>query len=253
MKKGKIIRILMAGAFLLLTGCAAGATPPPAATPSASEPEEEQPHNTTENSGFVQFASPVSGDKIAVMETSMGTIRIRLFPEHAPLTVENFVGLIEEGFYNDRNFHRVINDFMIQGGALNPDGSGGTSIFRDEGGNAQPFVDEFSDELRHFRGALSMANPGMPNHNLSQFFVVQADSIPESFAEQMRGAGFPEDVIAQYQLTGGTPHLDGGHTIFGQVIQGMDVVDAIAAVPTQAGDRPVDDVLIISLTVETVE
>ena len=232
----KIKAIFLAGLFLL-TGCAGGVgSPPPLAAPESND--------------LLQFNPVRPGDTIAVMETSMGTIRIRLFPEHAPVTVENFVGLAEEGFYDGRNFHRVISDFMIQGGAIEHDGSGATSIFRDSAGNPQPFVDEFSDYLWHFRGALSMANPGTRDSNLSQFFIVQNNYVPEQLAEQMRAFEFPENVVEAYVQTGGAPHLDGGHTVFGQVIEGMDVVDAIAALPTGANDRPVEDVLINSLTIE---
>jgi len=238
-------KVILLASLLLLVGCAGASGTP---TPPANEPDDgESP------SDLIQFGSVRPGDTLAVMETSMGTILVRLFPQYAPITVENFVGLAEEGFFDGRNFHRVINDFMIQGGALNPDGAGGTSIFKDDAGNPQPFVDEFSEYLWHFRGALSMANPGMRDSNLSQFFIVQNNDVPEPLADQMRTAGFPEEVVEQYMRRGGTPHLDGGHTVFGQVIEGMAVVDAIAAVPTGANDRPVDDVLITSVTIQIAE
>jgi len=190
------------------------------------------------------------------MQTNMGTIRIRLFPQYAPTTVENFIGLIVEGFYEGNTFHRVINNFMIQGGCPEGTGMGGRSIFLDEEGNPQPFADEPSDALWNFRGALSMANAG-PGTNMSQFFIVQGSEPPEGgLLDAMIQAGFPAEVIAHYAQVGGTPHLDGlmsVHTVFGQVIEGMDVVDAIAAVPTAPGDRPIDDVVIISITLEEAE
>ena len=212
---------------------------------------------TPEPSGLIQAQLPKPGDPIAVMETSMGTIRIRLFPQYAPIAVENFIGLIKEDFYNGRKFHRVIQDFMIQGGAYAPDGTGGMTIFRDEYGNYQTFDNEVVDELWHFRGALSMANAG-PMTNSSQFFIVQSSDPPDSdMANQLRRRhGVPEEVIAHYHQYGGTPHLDGffpfsTHTVFGHVIEGMDVVDAIAGVQTGPMDRPLVEVLIISITLKT--
>jgi len=203
---------------------------------------------------LIQFEPPQPGDLIAVMETTMGTIHIRLFPQYAPLAVENFVGLAGQGFYNDSNFHRVINDFMIQGGASNPDGSGATSIFRDENGTPQPFADEFTVALWHFRGALSMANPGSRDSNMSQFFIMQDRHITPAQVDQMRSRQYPEAVIDRYIQTGGRPHLDWGHTVFGHVIEGMDVVDTIAGAATDSSnDRPLEDVLIRSLTFEYYE
>jgi len=209
--------------------------------------------------GLVQAQPPQPGDLIAVMETSMGTIRIRLFPQHAPIAVENFVGLAGQGFYNGLIFHRVINDFMIQGGCPEGIGTGGMSIFLDEEGNLQPFADEPSDELWSFRGALAMANAG-PGTNMSQFYIVQG-SEPQSedyTEESLRSAGFSEDVIAYFLQVGGSPHLaawpSAYDTIFGQVVEGMNVVDAIAVVQVSDWDnlnRPVEDVEILVVTIET--
>ena len=106
------------------------------------------------------------GDTVVTINTSMGDSKIKLFPEKAPKAVENFVTHAKNGYYNNVIFHRVINDFMIQGGDPEGTGYGGESIW------GKPFEDEFSNELRHFRGALSMANAG-PNTNGSQFFIVQ--------------------------------------------------------------------------------
>ena len=163
------------------------------------------------------------------MKTSMGTIKLRLFPEKAPKTVENFVTHAKEGYYDGLTFHRVINGFMIQGGDPLGNGTGGESIW------GRPFEDEFDVELRNFRGALSMANAG-PCTNGSQFFIVQAKDCDPGLLSQMkeigvnaRGQGFPEDVIAKYEEIGGTPWLDYKHSVFGQVFEGMEVVDEIAA------------------------
>jgi cyclophilin family peptidyl-prolyl cis-trans isomerase len=142
----------------------------------------------------------------ATMHTSEGPIELELYPEDAPKTVENFTRLAGQGFYDGLVFHRVIPDFMIQGGC--PQGTG-------TGGPGYQFEDEPNDHKVE-RGALAMANAG-PNTNGSQFFIVTAES---------------------------APWLDGKHTVFGKVTSGQDVVDRISAVPTGANDRPLQPVTI---------
>ena len=195
----------------------------------------------------IQLSAPQKGDTLAVMHTNMGDIKIKLFPEKAPKTVENFVTHSKNGYYNGLKFHRVINDFMIQGGDPRGNGTGGESIW---GGS---FSDEFDPELHNLRGALSMANSG-PDTNGSQFFIVQAREVPANMLEQMRDLednGFPADITAAYEALGGTPWLDFRHTVFGQVTDGMDVVDAIAAVEKN-NDVPCEDVIISSIDIEII-
>lgn len=195
----------------------------------------------------IQTAKPSAGDTAAVMHTSLGDIKIRLFGDKAPKTVENFVTHAKNGYYNGIIFHRVINDFMIQGGDPLGTGTGGESIW---GGS---FEDEFTPELHNLRGALSMANAG-PNTNGSQFFIVQAKAVPENMLEQMtelEDRGFPKDVTEAYRQLGGTPWLDFRHTVFGQVYEGMEVVDAIASVKVGAADKPLEDVVINSIDIIT--
>jgi len=164
-----------------------------------------------------QLAAPVTGDIIATMRTSMGDIQIKMLPQFAPLTVENFVGLAEQGLYDGVSFHRVIEGFMIQGGDFtNHNGTGGRSIWGSD------FNDEFSPYARNIRGSLSMANRG-PNTNGSQFFINQVNN----------------------------NFLDDLHSVFGQVIEGMDVVDAIAASTTDPQDRPLPPVIIETITIST--
>lgn len=182
----------------------------------------------------------VQGPK-ATIKTNRGDITIQLFPEQAPKTVENFVELAKKDYYNGVIFHRVIPEFMIQGGDPTGTGMGGESIY------GHPFEDEFSNELFNLRGALSMANAG-PNTNGSQFFIVQAKQVPSNMLGQLKDAGYPEEIIEAYTQMGGTPWLDHRHTVFGQVIDGMDVVDEIANVQRDAQDRPLYDV-----TIEKVE
>ncbi len=184
-----------------------------------------------------------NGDTYAVMKTNMGDIKIKLFPNEAPKTVENFTTHAKNGYYNGLIFHRVIKDFMIQGGDPQGTGIGGESIW------GKKFEDEFNPDLHNLRGALSMANAG-PNTNGSQFFIVQASSVPDGMIEQMKDMpnAFPESTVEAYEKMGGTPWLDFRHTVFGQVVEGMDIVDAIANVKVGSSDKPIDDVII-----ETIE
>lgn len=176
------------------------------------------------------------------IETSMGTIQLQLFPEQAPKTVENFVTHAQAGYYDGLTFHRVIPNFMIQGGDPTGTGMGGESIW------GQPFEDEFSQEIYNLRGAVSMANAG-PNTNGSQFFIVQDKDMTEQMQGQMKDAGFPDEIVDAYK-NGGTPWLDFRHTVFGQVISGMDVVDAIAQVKTDASDQPATPVTMDKVTIQ---
>ena len=178
----------------------------------------------------------------AVLKTNHGEIKIQLFPEQAPMTVENFIRLAQKGYYDGTIFHRVISDFMIQGGDPEGNGTGGESIW------GHPFEDELSRELFNIRGALSMANSG-PNTNGSQFFIVQNKNMPKRYIKQMEPAGYPKEIIHAYKQ-GGTPWLDGRHTVFGQVITGMDVVDKIAKSKKDKMDKPLEDITIESIQVQ---
>ncbi len=239
-----------------------------------------------EKYGF-QLDKPSKGDKIAIMHTSEGDISIRLFDKYTPKTVENFINLAKNGKYNGNIFHRVIKDFMIQGGDYeNSDGTGGQSY---DGGK---FEDEFCDKLINLRGSISMANSGRDT-NGSQFFINQKDK--ESFkndggfdsclsnweqvktyftqykndtaqlaslVSQIGTSAYDADVVPKeirklYDANGGNPALDGaynpvdaGHTVFGQVYDGMDVVDKIASAKTDAQDKPEKDITIKSIEIK---
>ena len=249
---------------------------------------------TVAEDGSVSAVTDYSGLPVAVIEVKdYGTIKAVLFEEDAPKAVENFITHAKEGYYDGLTFHRVIDDFMIQGGDPAGDGTGGESIW---GGS---FEDEFTDNLWNFRGALSMANSGKDS-NGSQCFIVQAgdtesmteeyfesieeendksvnekvkdqlaiyelygysgdqlDQIESLLKQQYQNANkgetdFPDEVKEFYQQVGGTPHLDKMHTVFGQVIEGMDVVDAIAAVPKEDEQQgiPQEEIVIESITIE---
>ncbi|MBQ6266815.1 MAG: peptidylprolyl isomerase [Clostridia bacterium] len=195
-----------------------------------------------------QTRTPAAGDTVATMKTTLGDIRILLFPEAAPKAVENFTTHAKNGYYNGIIFHRVIPDFMIQGGDPTGTGRGGESIW------GRSFADEFDPDFHNIRGALSMANAG-PGTNGSQFFIVQAATADPGLIvqmEQLSDRGFPPESVEDYKARGGTPWLDFKHTVFGQVVDGMDVVDAIATVKTGFGDKPLEDVAILGIDVETI-
>lgn len=191
-----------------------------------------------------QLAAPIKNDTVAVIKTNLGDIKVKFFPEHAPKAVENFITHAKNGYYNGIIFHRVIKDFMIQGGDPTGTGMGGESIW------GRSFEDEFTPELHNLCGALSMANAG-PCTNGSQFFIVHASTAPESMIEQMSelSESYPADCVAAYKQVGGTPWLDYHHTVFGQVYDGMDIVNNIASVAVDGRDKPLDEVKIIEIEV----
>lgn len=182
-----------------------------------STPEKSQLKNETKGDNVSELMELKNNEKlIAKFSTNMGDFEIELFPLEAPKTVKNFASLANKGFYDGIIFHRVIKDFMIQGGDPTGTGRGGSSIY---GG---PFEDEFSINLRHDSpGILSMANSG-PNTNQSQFFIT---TVP-------------------------TPWLDAKHTVFGKVIKGMEIIYAIGEVETNQMDRPAQDVVMQKVIVE---
>lgn len=213
-----------------------------------------------------QFQPLATGDQMATIKTTMGDVTIKLFPEQAPKAVENFITHANEGYYNGVIFHRVIPDFMIQGGDPLGTGTGGESIW------GEPFEDEFSNLLRNFNGALSMANSGT-NTNGSQFFIVQNSKLDDTtlasieasrdtqeevlgttedgYSYQVKNS-MPTSVIDKYAEVGGTPHLDFVHTVFGQVVEGMDIVNSIAKVETES-DKPIEDIIINSIEIYNYE
>lgn len=182
-----------------------------------------------------------TGTKVTI-KTNQGDIKIQLFDELVPKTVKNFIELAEKGYYNGVIFHRVIPDFMIQGGDPTGTGMGGESIY------GRTFEDEFSNKLYNLNGALSMANAG-PNTNGSQFFIVTNSNVPKRMIKQLKAAEFSEEIVEAYRQ-GGTPWLDGRHTVFGQVFEGMDVVKAISKVKRNGEDRPNVDVVMEQVIVE---
>lgn len=200
------------------------------------------------NAVFPQLSNEVAENEAAVkLKTSAGDITVKLFPEQAPLAVENFLTHAKEGYYDGVTFHRVINNFMIQGGDPDGNGSGGQSIWAgkdDSIDSGKGFKNEISAFLYNIRGALSMANAGADT-NGSQFFINQN---PADASSQLSTSKTPGKIIEAYK-NGGNPSLDGSYTVFGQVIEGMDVVDKIAAAETDSNDKPTSDITINSIEI----
>ena len=193
-------------------------------------------------SQFPQLNELNTSNPLVTVHTNHGDFKLELFPEIAPKTVENFVTHAKNGYYNGVIFHRVIEDFMIQGGDPTGTGMGGESIY------GRTFEDEFSREAFNLYGTLSMANAG-PNTNGSQFFIVTAKQVPAQMLKQLKDGGWPEEIVEEYAKIGGTPWLDHRHTVFGRVVEGMDVVLDIEGVKRNGQDRPLEDVVIESMEV----
>lgn len=269
--------ILAAAAVFALSGCASAKE-----DTAEAENAQETAENTEETDAqaqaeyeeykayllgggkeFPQLEEPKEGEEIIVLKTSMGDITLKLCPEEAPKACENFIQLCRDGYYDGLTFHRVIDGFVIQSGDPNGDGTGGQSIY------GEKFEDEFSPNMYHFRGALAMANSGA-NTNGSQFYIVQKGEITEGYFDQVDSineqygtdellynsntgkifkSNYSDEARDKYEQLGGTPELDYGYTVFGMVIDGMDVVDKIAAVETDSNDTPTQAVTIDSVEV----
>lgn len=211
---------------------------------SSSSSEVAESSSSQESVDFSKLTLPqltnevTEKEDVIEMVTSMGSIKIKLFPQYAPKAVENFMKHSKDGYYNGTIFHRVIEDFMIQGGDPDGTGMGGESIW------GEPFGVENSPELYHIRGALAMAKTSEPISIGSQFYIVQNATDMSSQADPSKT---PEKIIDAYK-NGGYPSLDGAYTVFGQVIEGMDVVDKIAATKV-TNDKPDEDVKIEKITI----
>lgn len=225
-------------------------------TTSKTENTTEEPNKLDVNYNYEaaaeeQMAQPKEGDTIAVMHVKgYGDITFKFFKDKAPKAVENFLTHAKDGYYDGVKFHRVINEFMIQSGDPLGNGTGGESIW------GQGFEEEFDQGLVPYRGALCMASSGVGRKSLgSQFFIVQANYDP-SDAATIANYGFPESLNNTIKKYGGAMHLYQSYTVFGQVVEGMDVVDKIAqaeVVANSGGEKssPVNDIVIESIDVTT--
>ena len=236
-------------------------------SPALWEYYKDKAKTDGEYSKLPQLTLPEEGEEVAVIKTDMGDMTFKLFPEYAPKAVENFITHAKEGYYDGLKFHRVIEDFMIQGGDPTGTGKGGESIW------GKVFEDEVYPGLHQFNGTLSMANKGV-NTNGSQFFIINRKTTDNDYIDAVReaiqqngqasftlpdGKGvllkdmFSDAVLDVYSNYGGTIHLDNifgaTHTVFGQCIEGVDVVEAIQAVKTYGDDDPVNDIIINAIEI----
>ncbi len=250
MKKIIVLTLSIVLATYVMSGC----TDKNNSSSSESSSSSSSSSSSTPDSSKVEYnglesiynlKEPEKGDTIATIKTDKGDIKLVFFKDIAPKAVENFIVHSEKGYYNGVSFHRVIKDFMIQGGDPTGDGTGGESIW------GSGFENETTTTAFHLRGALSMANTGAPNSNGSQFFIVQAGPIKEEDYKQLVDSGYPEEIAAIYRNKGGTYWLDGKHTVFGRVLDGMDVVDTIANIPADTNGKPDEKVLIKNIEISS--
>ena len=201
-----------------------------------------------QNVEAANFTAPKEGETIVTMklEGYDQPVKFKLFPEYAEKGVENFIELAKSGYYNGLTFHRVIKDFMIQGGDPEGNGMGGESTW---GGSFDGGTDP---HLIHAAGALAYANSGSTATNGSQFYIVTGEVYSDSEIDELQsyGYGLSDSQIDIYSTAGGVPWLDGGYTVFGQVFDGLDVVFDISKVDTDDNDKPTKDVIIETMTVE---
>lgn len=228
MIKKRILGVaLLFSAALFIAGCNANTT---STTSSSTKKTTETSTKVDVNKLDLPQLDPEikANEDLVELQTDKGNIKMKLFPDIAPKAVENFITHAKKGYYDGLTFHRVINDFMIQGGDPKGDGTGGESIW------GEGFAAEPSNQLYHIRGALAMAQSQQPNSIGSQFYIVQNK---DDMSDGLLKGWVPDKIIDAYKK-GGYPSLDGSYTVFGQVIEGMDVVDKIAAVKTDTNDKP---------------
>jgi cyclophilin family peptidyl-prolyl cis-trans isomerase len=254
----KILKATLAAALcvLILTGCKGDST---VADRSGETATAAPTVNLTEDVTILNFTPPAIGEKIAVMTVKdYGTVKIKLFPEAASKGVENFEGLAGMNYYDELIFHRVIKNFMDQGGDPRGNGTGGQSMW---GGDFEGGVPE---GLFHFSGAIAYANSQGTSTNGSQFYIVNTpagyvncgsyqdtDGTVKTVTNlDDSGLTLPANVAEKYKEVGGVPFLDGNYTVFGQVFEGLDIIRAIGDVETDDSDKPLTQVLIESIRIE---
>ena len=237
----KALAVLALLSCLALTGCSlkeklSGSA---SGTKTISRPAVE--------SAETQFAHPAAGDTVAVFDTSAGVFKAVLFPDKAPQAYDNFAGLVQAGYYNGLTVSRVENEFLVEAGQ-GADGRGATIW------NGSRYPVEATDKLHHYSGALCAATD--PSGQCASVFYVMetlpgSASVTQELVDQMNAAGYRAEVVAAYQTVGGAPYLDYTDTVFGQVYEGMDVVDAIAQTAVDENQKPTEAITIHSVSIET--
>ena len=237
---------LLAAAALVLTGCSLGSLGNFGGGGGASVQKIDRP---AVESAEEQFAHPTAGDTVAVFDTSAGVFKAVLFPQEAPQAYDNFTGLVQAGYYNGLTVTRVESGFVVEAGQ-GADGKG-TTIW-----NGSRYPAETTDKLHHYSGALCMGTDAS-GECASVFYVMQTlpgdQSVTQELVDQMNSAGYRAEVVSAYQTAGGAPYLDYTDTVFGQVYEGMDVVDTIGQTGVDENQKPTETITINSVTISQYE
>ncbi len=226
-KRGIAILLLLVVLILSLASC--------------GKKEEEPPQV---RNPLPQLNSPSVGDTIVTITTNKGTIKAILFDKAAPQTVTNFVKLTDSGYYDGMIIHKAIADFVIQMGDPTAEGNGGDSF------NGVGIPLEYNESLHNFTGAIGMA-AGTDGLSYSQFYIVAGSEVSEEYISAMQSAGYAANVIEAYKELGGQPSLDYEYTIFGQVFEGLDIVQEIANSKVDKWNRPKKDVIVSSVSISS--
>lgn len=256
MKKGKSEKIIaLLAVVFVIVGLGVAYQSAHSDKGTTTEKRQSLSKNKLNKVALPQLSKKVhKNETVVTIKTTAGDIKIKLFNKYAPLAVKNFIKHSQKNYYDGTIFHRVINDFMIQGGDPTGTGTGGASIWKnknDKIDDGSGFKNEISSCLYNIRGAVSMANSG-ENTNGSQFFINQNH---DDATAQLKKSEYPDKIINAYKK-GGNPSLDGNYTVFGQVISGMDVVDKIATAEVKDNadhsekSTPVDPYKIIKITID---
>ena len=237
---------LLAAAALVLTGCSLGSLGNFGGGGGASVQKIDRP---AVESAEEQFTPPAAGDTVAVFDTSAGVFKAVLFPQEAPQAYDNFTGLVQAGYYNGLTVTRVESGFVVEAGQ-GADGKG-TTIW-----NGSRYPAETTDKLHHYSGALCMGTDAS-GECASVFYVMQTlpgdQSVTQELVDQMNSAGYRAEVVSAYQTAGGAPYLDYTDTVFGQVYEGMDVVDTIGQTGVDENQKPTETITINSVTISQYE
>ena len=237
---------LLAAAALVLTGCSLGSLGNFGGGGGASVQKIDRP---AVESAEEQFTHPAAGDTVAVFDTSAGVFMAVLFPQEAPQAYDNFTGLVQAGYYNGLTVTRVESGFVVEAGQ-GADGKG-TTIW-----NGSRYPAETTDKLHHYSGALCMGTDAS-GECASVFYVMQTlpgdQSVTQELVDQMNSAGYRAEVVSAYQTAGGAPYLDYTDTVFGQVYEGMDVVDTIGQTGVDENQKPTETITINSVTISQYE
>lgn len=192
---------------------------------------------------LVQFDSSYEPTQKVMIATNFGNIKLVLYPNLAPMAVENFVELSKEGYYNGLSFDKIVKDYYIQAGISQDNPENARSIWD------KPFPNELSLNLWNFKGALGMAS-SEKNENECQFYIIQAGELSQDSINAMEKANFPKKVMDKYKEVGGAPWLDGKHTVFGHITSGIDIVNRIANADVNSQNKPTQPVIIQEIIVE---